>query len=75
MSEIQTMITLVEIWSMLWDMIVYWLDSPSFSWNFNGQLLLFEKKICQNCGVSKATNSVVGEAINDIDILADVVKH
>ena len=74
MSEIQTMIILVEIWSILWDMVVDLLDSLLFSWIFNGQLLLFEKKICQNCGVSKATNSVVGEAINDIDILAEVIE-
>ena len=31
-------------------------------------------KICQNCGVSKATNSVVGEAIDDIDVLTKVIK-
>ena len=36
---------------------------------FKVPLLLFEIKMCQNCGVNKATNSVVGGAIDDIDIL------
>ena len=47
---------------------------PFFLEFFIGQLFQFERKICQNCGVSKATNSVVGEAINDIDILAEVIN-
>ena len=54
-------------------MVVYLLDSPFFL-NFQRTTSAVWIKICQNCGDSKTTNSVVGEAINDIDILAEVIK-
>ena len=74
MSEIQTMIILVEIWSILWDLVVDLLDFPLFLEFSTDNFSSLKRRFCQNCGVSKATNSVVGEAINDIDILAEVIK-
>ena len=47
---------------------------PPFFLNFQRTTSPVWLKICQNCGDGKATNSVVGEAINDIDILAEVIK-
>ena len=47
---------------------------PFFFLNFQRTTSPLWLKICQNCGDSKATNSVVGEAINDIDILTEVIK-
>ena len=74
MSEIQTMIILVEIWSILWDLVVDLLDFPLFLEFSTDNFSSLKRRFCQNCGVSKATNSVVGEAINDIDILAEVIN-
>ena len=53
--------------------VLYWIP-PSFFLGFRRTTYLAWIKICQNCGVNKATNSVLGEVINDIDNLTKVIK-